>query len=110
MLPDEAWTVPIHALIQHPGDHPNYTQLVMKELQKIARKLQSKIDQKGPHKALVEDVFNQLKELEDYLWDYLVGLSRDLVDAITEGQEFVHPHVRYAPEQGTSSYEWGALY
>src|SRR6185503_6446963 len=24
-LPDESWAVPVHALIQHPGDHPQYT-------------------------------------------------------------------------------------
>jgi hypothetical protein len=110
MLPDEAWAVPIHALIQHPGDHPNYTQLVMEKLRELAKELQEKIDQKQPHKALVADVFEQLKDLEEELWGYLVRLSRSLVDALTDGLEFVHPHVRYAPEQGTSTYEWGALY
>lgn len=109
-LPDEAWAVPVHALIQHPGDHPRYTQTVMKKLTEISEKIQQKIDQKQPHKALVEDIFEQLKEVEEYFWDYLVALSRDLVDAITEGQEFVHPHVRFAPDQGTSTYDWGALY
>jgi hypothetical protein len=109
-LPDEAWAVPVHALIQHPGDHPRYTQLVMEKLREISKKLQKKIDQKEPHKALVEDVFEKLKELEDFFWGYLVKLSRSLVAAITEGQEFVHPHVRYAPDKGTSTYEWGSLY
>jgi len=109
-LPDEAWSVPVHSLIQHPGDHPRYTQLVMTKLKEISEKLQEKIDQKQPHKLLQADVFNQLKNLEEDFWEYLVDLSRDLVQAIAEGQKFEHPHVRYSPETGTSTYEWGSLY
>ncbi|WP_342377436.1 AHH domain-containing protein [Myxococcus stipitatus] len=109
-LPDESWAVPVHALIQHPGDHPQYTQLVMEEMRAISRDLQEVIDQGESHKALTEEVFRVLKQLEEDFWRYLVKLSRDLVEARTEGQEFIHPHVRYAPKEGTGTYEWGALY
>ncbi|GHG88750.1 AHH domain-containing protein [Comamonas sp. JC664] len=112
MLPDQAWAVPVHALLQHPGDHPNYTQQVMADMKKISKKLQKDIDAQKEHKALATDIFTQLKNLEEDYWDILVNLSRAVVAAVTAGKEYKHPLVRYVPKdkKAKSRYEWGALY
>ncbi|MFY2558972.1 AHH domain-containing protein [Corallococcus terminator] len=112
MLPDQSWAVPIHALLQHPGDHPEYTQQVMRDMRVIAKDLQAKIDANQDHNLLVVDIFTYLKDLEDDYWKVLVKLSRAVVAAVTQGKEYMHPLVRYAPKSLTaqSRYEWGALY
>ncbi|WP_174256801.1 AHH domain-containing protein [Myxococcus xanthus] len=112
MLPDQAWAVPVHALLQHPGDHPNYTQRVMRQMRTIAKKLQKDIDEQKDHKALTTEVFTHLKNLEDDYWELLVSLSRAVVASITAGKEYKHPLVRYAPKdkKAKSRYEWGSLY
>ncbi|WP_205522762.1 AHH domain-containing protein [Myxococcus eversor] len=112
MLPDQAWAVPVHALLQHPGDHPNYTQQVMRDMRVIAKKIQEKIDANSDHKLLVVDIFTKLKNLEDDYWKMLVKLSRAVVAAVTQGKEYIHPLVRYAPKdlKAKSRYEWGSLY
>ncbi|CAM4422584.1 MULTISPECIES: MXAN_0050 family toxin nuclease [Myxococcus] len=112
MLPDQAWAVPVHALLQHPGDHPNYTQQVMRDMKTIAQKLQKAIDSQKEHKALIEDVFDQLHKLENKYWKLLVALSRAVVASVTAGKEYKHALVRYAPKdkKAKSRYEWGSLY
>ncbi|ATB44489.1 AHH domain-containing protein [Corallococcus macrosporus] len=112
MLPDQAWAVPVHALLQHPGDHPNYTQQVMEDMKAIAQKLQKAIDSQKDHTALVEDVFAQLHKLENKYWKLLVALSRAVVASVTAGKEYKHPLIRFAPKdkKAKSRYEWGALY
>jgi len=112
MLPDQAWAVPVHALLQHPGDHPNYTQQVMRQMKVIAKKLQKEIDSQKDHKSLVTEIFNRLKEIEEDYWDMLVGLSRAVVASVTAGKEYKHSLVRYAPKDknAKSRYEWGSLY
>ncbi len=109
-LPKESWAVPVHALIQHPGDHPRYTQKVMKGLLMISDDLQEIVDQQEDHAGLESAVFKALKNLEEENWKFLVDLSRRLVEALTEGMVFEDDHVRFAPESGTSTYEWGSLY
>lgn len=112
MLPDQAWAVPVHALLQHPGDHPNYTQQVMRDMKVIAQRIQEKIDANSDHKLLVVDIFTKLKNLEDDYWRMLVRLSRSVVAAVTQGKEYKHSLVRYAPKdlKAKSRYEWGSLY
>ncbi|QQR44623.1 AHH domain-containing protein [Myxococcus xanthus] len=112
MLPDQAWAVPVHALLQHPGDHPIYTHEVMLDLKVISQKLQKEIDAQKDHAALVTSIFEQLKDLEEKYWDLLVGLSRAVVESITAGTQYVHEFVRYAPKdkKAKSRYEWGSLY
>ncbi|MCP3165929.1 MXAN_0050 family toxin nuclease [Myxococcus qinghaiensis] len=112
MLPDQAWAVPVHALLQHPGDHPNYTQQVMRDMKTIAQRIQEKIDSNSDHKLLVVDIFTKLKNLEDDYWRMLVKLSRAVVAAVTQGKEYKHHLVRYAPKdlKAKSRYEWGSLY
>ncbi len=110
MLPDQNWAVPIHVLLQHPSNHPEYTDFVIERIREISKDLQKIIDQKKPHKALVEAIFEQMKDIEDTLWDYLVKLSKSVVGGVIEGQEFTHDHVRYSTKDGTTPYKWGALY
>ena len=110
MLPKESWAVPVHTLLQHPGDHPQYTQRVMERLKEISKDIQAKIDKGEPHKDVVLDLFEQLKELEEEFWDFIVGLSEVVVAAVTSGQTYVHDHVRFAPEKGKSTYDYGALF
>ncbi|WP_284663641.1 AHH domain-containing protein [Myxococcus sp. SDU36] len=112
MLPDQAWAVPVHALLQHPGDHPIYTQQVIRDMKGIASEIQEKIDESKDHNMLSFDIFTRLKELEEDYWDLLVGLSRAVVAAVTNGKEYKHDFVRYVPKgkKATSRYEWGSLY
>ncbi|NVJ28510.1 AHH domain-containing protein [Myxococcus sp. AM011] len=112
MLPDQAWAVPIHALLQHPGDHPLYTQQVMEEMKAISRKLQKEIDAHKDHSALATRIFEHLKNLEEKYWDVLVELSRAVVESVTKGKQYVHEFVRYAPKdtKAKSRYDWGSLY
>ncbi|NTX38170.1 AHH domain-containing protein [Myxococcus sp. CA033] len=112
MLPDQAWAVPVHALLQHPGDHPIYTQQVIRDMKVIAKDIQEKINSNQDHKALVMDIFTQLKDLEEDYWDLLVDLSRAVVASVTAGKEYKHDLVRYTPKgkQAKSRYEWGSLY
>jgi hypothetical protein len=95
MLPREAWAVPVHSLIQHHGDHRAYTKRVMSDMKTIASKLQKKIDEKQPHEALVVDIFEELKGLEESYWKYIVALSKAMVKAVTAGVQFVDERVKY---------------
>lgn len=73
------WAVPVHSLIQHPSDHPKYTQFVIKQLEKIVESLDKIINNKKPHQAVEVNLLNELRGLEDDLWNYLVQLSRKAV-------------------------------
>ena len=112
MLPDQNWAVPIHVLLQHPSDHPEYTVLVMTKCQDISQALQRDVDKnKGKHKKdLKTAIAEELRGLEEDLWDFLVALSQDVVNAVIEGQEFDEGQpVRFSKKDGTP-YKWGALY
>ena len=113
MLPTDNWAVPIHVLLQHPSDHPDYTQAVITKLKEIAKTLQELIDQKKPHEELEAAIFQDLKGLEDDFWRYIVRLSKAVVNAVVEGQEFVNEEkftVRFSKKDGETAYKWGALY
>lgn len=112
MLPDENWAVPIHVLLQHPSDHPDYTQMVLTQCQSISENLQSYVSKnKKKHKENMEAaIVRELTALEDDLWEFLVDLSQRVVNAVIEGQEFNEPEpVRFSKKDGTP-YKWGALY
>jgi A nuclease family of the HNH/ENDO VII superfamily with conserved AHH len=114
MLPDEAWAVPIHVLLQHPSNHPEYTKMVIMQCQTISEMLQSEVaKKKKDHKELTKPIVQELHDLEDDLWDYLVDLSKRVVNAVIEGQEFEEGEpVRFASnnKKNGSTYKWGALY
>jgi hypothetical protein len=117
MLPADNWAVPVHVLLQHPSDHPEYTKFVLKRCQAISKDLQKLIDKKQPHKALKEAVFTELKDLEEVLWELIVDLSKRVVEAVIKGldfdkgkpESFKKDPVRFEKMDG-SPYKWGALY
>lgn len=112
MLPAENWAVPIHVLLQHPSDHPEYTKMVLMQCQSISEKLQSHVAKNNKkHKENLEKaIVQELHDLEEDLWDFIVSLSQRVVDAVIEGQEFDESEpVRFSKKDG-SPYQWGALY
>jgi hypothetical protein len=108
-LPDQAWAVPVHRLIQHPGDHPNYTTKVMKDLRKLANELQEMADRGAKHDKLKERVFQELQRLENEAWKFLINLGRDSVKAVLAGTVLVD-YVRYGTKKEPKKFKWGALY
>ncbi|WP_224363356.1 AHH domain-containing protein [Hyalangium versicolor] len=108
-LPDQAWAVPIHRLIQHPGDHENYTGLVMRNLRELSQKLQALADRGQPHDKLKEKIFEKLRELEDECWDLIVKLGRQSVKKVLAGKVLVEEYVRYGTKESPKKYKWGAL-
>ncbi|KFE70575.1 AHH domain-containing protein [Hyalangium minutum] len=109
-LPDQAWAVPVHRLIQHPGDHPEYTARVMKALSKLSKKLQELADKGAKHEKLKEKVFEQLQDLENQCWEFLIALGRRSVNAVLAGKVLVDVNVRYETKDGKTKFKWGALY
>jgi hypothetical protein len=109
-LPDQAWAVPVHRLIQHPGDHPGYTARVMSALLKISKKLEELKDKGAKHEKLKEKVFEQLQKLEDLCWDHLIQLGHNSVEAVLAGTVLVDVNVRYVTKDGKTKFKWGALY
>jgi len=72
---------PIHSLIQHPSDHVNYTQMVQKKMKDVSDKLDEIKKNKKPHPNLKIKIAEQLRGLEDDLWDFIVKLSRQIIGA-----------------------------
>jgi len=110
MLPDQAWAVPIHRMIQHPGDHPNYTLRVMKDLRKLAKQIQELIDKGAKHEKVSEKLFEKLRKLEDDYWEFLVTLGRKSVAAVLAGTVLVDINVRYGTKKNATKFTWGSLY
>ncbi len=110
MLPKQAPAVPVHKLIQHPSDHPEYTQLVLGDLQGIAEDLQELIDQASDedHKAIKANLAEKLKLLEEKYWTTVSSLGRRSIVAVSAGQALQEQSVRYRSKSGTL-YQWGAL-
>lgn len=107
MLPRSAQFVPVHALIQHAGDHPKYTNRVMKDLEGIADSIQKLVDKNKPHKKIADSFFNKLKNLEEDYWDLLVALGRKLY---TANKAAINDDiVKYESNSKKTKYEWGAL-
>lgn len=113
MLPKLAWGAPVHGLLQHPSDHPEYTKRVIKLLQEIADSVQKKVKQKKPHKDVVANFFELLKKVEDKNWNFLVDLSHSSVAGACAGKTFDHPaakHVLFAAQTRPTQYQFGRLY
>ena len=110
MLPKNALAVPVHKLLQHPSDHPEYTQKVMKDLRGLRKDLQRLIDTERPHKAIKAKLKEQLKNLESGCWDLLVALGRRSVERVASGARYQDEDgiVRYTSKSGTE-YTWGAV-
>ncbi|NRB42257.1 MAG: AHH domain-containing protein [Pseudomonadales bacterium] len=79
--------VPIHSLLQHPTDHPEYTKMVQEKLGEIAEQIDKVVGKKGIHKGIVSSCFKMLVTTEDSLWNEMVSSSRNIVSDILEGKE-----------------------
>lgn len=113
MLPAHEWGVPVHALLQHPSDHPEYTRNVIRKMQSIQKDLETVANAQLEHKGVDSSLHSNLLKLQDELWDMLVDLGRAVVDARYQNRELVHEHSRHvlfkAKRSGTK-YEFGRLY
>lgn len=107
---------PVHSLIQHPSDHENYTEMVMRKMQMISDELKKLKKKDQPHPDLKVEIANKLKKLENELWKFIVKLSRTLIGnklakldpltGLTEEQKAV---VKFETKNKTTQYNWGAL-
>lgn len=109
-LPDQAWAVPVHRLIQHPGDHPNYTTRVMTDFRDLSQSLETLASRGMKHDKLKEKVFEMLRDLEDDYWDFIIDLGLQSVKAVLKGKVLVELEVRYATKDGKTKFKWGSLY
>ena len=109
-LPDLARDVPIHKLIQHPGDHPVYTQLVMDKLHKIANELDKLKSRSTPHPDLKKNVFKMLQKTEDEQWTFLINLGKAVAEEGAAGKKIKKAWVTYGTATDSNKYNWGALY
>ncbi len=115
MLPKLAWGAPVHGLLQHPSDHPEYTKWVIGKLQEVAKRVQKLVKKQPPpdHKDVVANFFERLKKVEDDCWNFLVDLGRSSVAAKCSGRQLDHPdsqHVLYQALTRSTKYEFGRLY
>ncbi|MFP2930626.1 AHH domain-containing protein [Pyxidicoccus sp. 3LG] len=107
------WAVPMHCVLQHLGNHPNYTGKVIGMLAGVKRSLgklaaqvkQKKMDHSHAHAALLD----QLTKIENELWSYLLDLSRQVVPEALQGNQLSHPHVAFVRNKGQSLYRFGVL-
>ena len=108
----QGWAQPVHSLIQHPSNHPKWTQKVMGEMKDIARELQKLEDNDAPHPDIAVKIKEDLMTLQGELWDDLVELSRDVIEAaLTNQRAGVNDPdglVKWQAENDTQ-YKFGAL-
>jgi A nuclease family of the HNH/ENDO VII superfamily with conserved AHH len=101
LLPFEDWAVLVHALIQHPSDHPTYTQGVMTRLGAIARQLQASIKE-NRHDQAKKDFLEELRSAEDDFWDALVALGGKVARGLISGPRYQSKLVKYETQGGKS--------
>lgn len=110
ILPSVSWAVPVHALLQHPNNHNDYTQDVMEGLGHVDAEIDTLRGQGKPHEAIVGSVFEQLKSLETQLWTLLLKRSRRAVRGAAEGQRYDGPWCRWQTRKGKDYGSWPALW
>ncbi len=109
LLPYAAWAVPVHALLQHPNNHNDYTTEVMQRLKDIDIEIDTLRGQGEEHEAIVANVFSQLKDLESDLWDDIIKASRNAVRGAAEGKLYKGPWCRWKTQTGRE-YVWPSLW
>jgi hypothetical protein len=112
---------PVHDLIQHPGNHPEYTKHVISEMQKVSQdlnKIAKKLGEDHPDmSAAVKLKFRGDKLLEDQLWDLLIKIGKECVSsvvqkrsiALEEEEEEEAALVKNKAKTTDSTYEYSAL-
>jgi hypothetical protein len=109
ILPALWWAVPVHVLLQHPNNHNGYTLDVMTGLKKVDDAIDQMRGEKKKHDDIVADVFQQLKDLEEDLWEDLLDESRATVREAAAGRRRDGSWVRWKT-QGGKEYVWPALW
>jgi hypothetical protein len=109
LLPALAWAVPVHALMQHPNNHNNYTLTVMQRMKRIDEQLSTLRGKVRKHESLVAKVFENLQKLETALWDALLEESRTAVRGAAEGHLYEGPWCRWKTQEGRE-YVWPSLW
>ncbi|WP_395816903.1 AHH domain-containing protein [Archangium minus] len=84
MLPAKNQHVPVHAMVQHPSDHPPWTLLVLEEIKEIAANIKERIAQKKKPHQVLDAIVDELHEVEEKMWDELCSLG---IQAVTMGLE-----------------------
>ncbi|MBZ4420559.1 AHH domain-containing protein [Myxococcus sp. RHSTA-1-4] len=110
ILPGVSWAVPVHALLQHPNNHNGYTLDVMQGLKDIDSAIDTLRGQEKPHEAIVANVFDDLKKLEENLWSKMLKRSRKAVRGAAEGQRYDGPWCRWQTQEGRDYGGWPALW
>lgn len=84
MLPAKNHHVPVHAMVQHPSDHPPWTTLVLEEIKNIAADIKKRIAQKKKPHEILGAIVDDLYTTEETMWDDLCKLG---IQAVTLGLE-----------------------
>jgi hypothetical protein len=86
LLPKHNHHVPVHAMTQHPSDHPPWTLLALKQIKNIAANIKKRIaQQKKPHQIL-NAIVDELHTAEEDLWRRLCELGTQSVEMFLEEQ------------------------
>ena len=105
---------PVHDLIQHPSNHSNYTKRVIKEMKEISSSLKDLVNEaKEDHPDIKVKIADELRDLEDDLWDLLIRLGKALVTAKVANIKLAlskedEDLVKFSAGTGTQ-YSYGAL-
>lgn len=99
-LPSVDWACPVHTLVCHPSDHPNWTMKIMDMLKEISRSLKRQEEKGEPHENIKTNVFEELKDSEEQAWDDLVQLSRVSVPAAWNDVRIVNDLVKFETKDG----------
>ena len=110
LLPSVSWAVPVHALLQHPNNHNDYTEDVIQGLKRINSEIDTLRGQGQPHEAIVANVFESMKAMEGELWRNLLKRSRKAVRGAAEGSRYDGPWCRWQTRKGKDYGSWPALW
>ncbi len=109
LLPTEDWAVPVHSLIAHPNQHDDYTMDVISKLKALDKDIDALRGRGEDHEAIVANIFENLKCIEDMLWQQIISLSKKLVATAANGGRYSERWVRWRSGKGRV-YTWGSLW
>ncbi len=75
LLPAKNHHVPVHAMIQHPSDHPPWTLLALREIKKVAAGIKQRIAQKKKPHQILDAIVDELHKAEESMWKKLCALG-----------------------------------
>jgi len=107
-LPSVDWACPVHTLVCHPSDHPNWTMKIMGMIKEISHSLSKIEEDSKPHEQIKTNLFEELKDTEEQAWDDLVALSRRVVPAAWNDVRIVNDLVKFETKDG-KTYQYPVL-